>query len=109
MEEMSIPYHNAVSIGDENLAAQIIARAGNLNRDVCHIATKQRLCNDMSAMGELILLGCRLFIILQIILPRHIHPYTVRLAHCMTMLCYQFIDAPHRALAPPMDSDSSLL
>jgi len=49
---MSIPYHNTISIGEDNSAAQIIAHAGKLTRNVRHIATKTQALQENVRHGR---------------------------------------------------------
>ena len=49
---MSIPYHDAISIGEDNSAAQIIAHAGKLTRNVRHIATKTQALQENVRHGR---------------------------------------------------------
>ena len=49
---MSIPYHDAISIGEDNSAAQIIAHASKLTRNVRHIATKTQALQENVCHGR---------------------------------------------------------
>ena len=89
---------HAISIGEDNSAAQIIAHAGKLTRNVRHIATKKQALQENVCHGRVHFIqvssACNLADHFTKALP-----YSILCAHCMTMMGYQFIDAGHRAVA----------
>ena len=46
MEDMFISYHNTYPVGEDNSVAQIIAHAGKLTPNICHIATKKQALQE---------------------------------------------------------------
>ena len=91
MEDMSIPYHDAISIGEDNSAAQIIVHASKLKRNVRHVAAKKALQENVHN-GRV-----HFSWVLSVHnLPVHFTKmllYSILHAHGMTMMGYQFIDA----------------
>ena len=110
MENMSLPYHTPVPIGEDNSAAQIIAHAGKLTHNVRHIATKTQ------ALQEHVRHACVLFFHpvssawnLADHLTKKALPFATLRAHCMTMMGYAFIDHLHWALVHSLGSSPPLL
>ena len=103
MEDMSLPYHTPIAIGEDNTAAQIIAHAGKLTRNVRHIATKTQALQEHVRHGR---------VSFHRVSSAHNYadhftkalPFATLSAHCMTMMGYSFLDAGHRALAHPFFS-----
>ena len=102
MDNMSLPSHTPIAIGEDKSAAQIIAHAGKLTHNVRHIATKtqarlqeQHLCHGRVSFHH--------------VSSAHKYadhftkasPFATLSAHCMTMMGYSFLNAGHRALAHP--------
>ena len=103
-------------IGEDNFAAQIIAHAGKLTRNVHHIATKTQTLQEHVTQTlqehvrhahvsfHHVLSACNLADHFTKALP-----FTTLRAHCMTMMGYAFIDHLHRALVHSLDSFPPLL
>ena len=95
-------------IGEDNFAAQIIAHAGKLTRNVCHIATKTQALQEHVRHAHVsfhrVSSACNLADHFTKALP-----FTTLRAHCMTMMGYAFIDHLHRALVHSLDSFPPLL
>ena len=108
MEDMSIPYHDAISIGEDNSAAQIIAHAGKLTRNVRHIATKTQALQENVRHGRVHFARVSSAHNLADHFTKAL-PYSTLRAHCMTMMGYQFIDAAHRAIVTLARPDKSVL
>ena len=103
MEDISLPYHAPVPIGEDNSAAQIIAHAGKLTRNVRHIATKMQTLQEHVRHAHVSFhrfsSTCNLADHFTKALP-----FATLRAHCMTMMGYAFIDHLHQALVHSLDS-----
>jgi nicotinamidase-related amidase len=104
MEGMSIPYHDAISIGEDNSAAKIIAHAGKLTR----IVTKTQALQENVRHGRVHFTWVSSAHNLADHFTKAL-PYSTLRAHCMTVMGYQFIDAGHRAVATLAWPDKSVL
>ena len=103
MEDMSLLYHAPVPTGEDNSAAQIIAHAGNLTLNVCHIATKtqalQEHVHHAHESFHRVSSACNLADHFTNALP-----FATLRAHCLTMMGYAFINHLHWALVHSLDS-----
>ena len=108
MEDISLPYHAPVPIGEDNFAAQIIAHAGKLTRNVRHIATKTQTLQEHVHHAHVSFHRVSSACNLADHFTKALFFATLR-AHCMTMMGYAFIDHLHWALVSSHDSSPPLL
>lgn len=96
LADLGFPYEDAIPIGEDNRAAQTIAHAGKLTRNVRHIATKT------AALQEQVVFGRCAFTQVATDDNRSDHftkalPIVPHRAHNSWMMGLRFIDAAHRA------------
>jgi Reverse transcriptase (RNA-dependent DNA polymerase) len=89
MDDMNIPYHNAVTIGEDNTAAQIIAHAGKLTRNVRHVATKTQALQEHVRHGRIAFSRVSSALNLSDHFTKAL-PFKALREHCMHMMGYFF-------------------
>ena len=93
---------------EDNFAAQIIAHAGKLTYNVCHIATKTKALKEHVRHAHVSFHRVSSACNLADHFTKALTFATLR-AHCMTIMGYAFIDHLHGALVPSLDSSPPLL
>jgi hypothetical protein len=108
LEDLGLPYDQPIFVGEDNLAAQTIAHAGKLTRNVRHIATKTTALQEQVRFGRVVFGSVTTANNLADHFTKPL-PVKSHRAHCQTMMVLGFIDHAHRHATMQADTKQSCI